>query len=70
MKGIAPVKVSQGVVAQWDSADEIEGENLSIDSIGKDGKLAWICSIPPGTKLGLVLDWEVTTPVRTEIDGL
>ncbi|PPQ75228.1 hypothetical protein CVT24_007655 [Panaeolus cyanescens] len=70
IKGVAPVKVAQGVVAQWDGADEVENGDVPIDAVGKEGKVAWICSIPAGSKLGLVLHWEVTTPVRTEVTGL
>lgn len=70
IKGIAPVKVAQGVVAQWDGAEEVENGDVPVDSVGKEGKVAWICSIPAGSKLGLMLHWEVTTPVRTEVTGL
>ncbi|PPR01511.1 hypothetical protein CVT24_001881 [Panaeolus cyanescens] len=70
LKSIAPVKVSKGVVAQWDGADEVESGDVPINSIGKEGKLAWMCSIPASSKLGLLLRWEVTTPVKADVVGL
>ncbi|KAF4603077.1 hypothetical protein EYR38_003482 [Pleurotus pulmonarius] len=41
---MAPVKVSSGVAAQWDGADDPQGD---VTALGKDGKLNWLCSIPP-----------------------
>jgi hypothetical protein len=62
-----PVNVSSGVVVQWDGADE-PGNDL--EGLGKDGKFHWVCSVPSQGKVNLLLQWEVTAPVRTDIVGL
>lgn len=62
-----PVKVSPGVVVQWDGADEPGND---VEGLGKDGKFYWVCSVPSQGKVNLVLQWEVTAPVRTDIAGL
>ncbi|KAF9051995.1 hypothetical protein BJ165DRAFT_1413836 [Panaeolus papilionaceus] len=64
------VKISSDVVAQWDGADEAEKGEIPVDLVGKEGKVAWICSVPAGSKLGLVMHWEVSTPVDTMVTGL
>ncbi|CAA7266059.1 unnamed protein product [Cyclocybe aegerita] len=71
-----PVKVSSGVVAVWDGADEggLSGgqgqDDLDVESLGKEGRLCWICSIAPQGKVGLALQWEVSAPLGTNISGL
>ncbi|PPQ80767.1 hypothetical protein CVT25_001904 [Psilocybe cyanescens] len=71
----APVKVSSGVTAMWDGADEVgqggEGESgVDLESLGKEGRFCWICAVPPQGKVGLVLQWEVAAPANTNIAGL
>jgi hypothetical protein len=63
----APVKVSDGVVAQWVGADE---KGFDVESLGKDGKLNWVCSVPAQGKITLSLSWEVNNPARATIVGL
>lgn len=70
-----PVKVSSGVVAAWEGADEISlgsvGQNdVDVESLGRDGHFCWIGSIPSQGKVNLILQWEVTAPLRTNILGL
>ncbi|RDB30474.1 Protein F37C4.5 [Hypsizygus marmoreus] len=55
-----PVDVSDGVVAQWEGADEVEGD---VDVLGKDGKFFWLCGVPPFEKTSLNFQWEVSAPV-------
>ena len=62
-----PVSVALGVVGQWHGADEA---GVEVEALGKDGKLNWICAVPAQEKIGLVLQWEVVTPVKTAILGL
>lgn len=72
----AAIKVSSGVVANWDGADEIslgsvQGQNdVDIESLGRDGRFCWICSVPYQGKVNLILQWEVSAPLRTDILGL
>ncbi|CAA7265472.1 unnamed protein product [Cyclocybe aegerita] len=69
-----PVKVSSGVVATWDGADEVSlgqgQEDVDVEALGREGRLCWICSIAPQGKVDLVLQWEVSAPLRTDITGL
>ncbi|CAA7265466.1 unnamed protein product [Cyclocybe aegerita] len=69
-----PLKVSSGVVATWDGADEVslgQGQvDVDVDALGREGRLCWICSVAPQSKVGLVLQWEVSAPLRTDITGL
>jgi hypothetical protein len=62
-----PVKVSDGVVAQWEGADE---QGFDMENLGKDGKFNWVCSVPAQGKVNLLLAWEVSAPVRTTVVGL
>ena len=62
-----PVKVSEGVIAQWEGADE---QGFDVESLGKDGKFNWVCSIPAQGKVSLLLAWEVSAPVRATVVGL
>ncbi|KAK7043126.1 hypothetical protein VNI00_008480 [Paramarasmius palmivorus] len=61
------VKVSDGVVAQWDGADD---SSVDVDALGKNGKIDWLCDIPAGEKINLTLQWEVAMPVKTQVVGL
>ncbi|KAJ2920586.1 hypothetical protein H1R20_g16507, partial [Candolleomyces eurysporus] len=94
LKAIAKsVKVSPGVVAQWNRPDDLysitgdgsaeetkvhrssesvsdSSEPLDLTALGKDGKISWLCSIPPQTKISLTLQWEVSAPVNTDISGI
>jgi len=63
----APVKVGEGIVAQWDGADE---PHFDLETLGKDGKFNWRCSVPAQAKVNLSLSWEVSAPLRTTIAGL
>ncbi|KAJ2933419.1 hypothetical protein H1R20_g3673, partial [Candolleomyces eurysporus] len=45
-------------------------EPLDLTALGKDGKISWLCSIPPQTKVNLTLHWEVSAPVNTDIVGI
>lgn len=64
---MAPVKVSSGVAAQWDGADDPQGD---ITALGKDGKLNWLCSIPPQSTTNVSLQWEVESAANITITGL
>jgi len=64
-----PVKVAQGIVAQWDGADDLTSED-DLSSLGNDGKISWVCSIPSQGKVTLTLQWEVSAPLKTNITGL
>jgi len=63
----SPLKVASGVIAQWHGADE---ESVEAAVLGRDGKLDWVCNMLAQEKIGLVLQWEVTAPVKTTITGL
>ncbi|GLB45277.1 putative mucoidy inhibitor A [Lyophyllum shimeji] len=63
----APVRVAEGVLAQWEGADE---EGVDVDALGRDGKFYWVCAVPAQGKVNLLLSWEVTAPSRTHIVGL
>ncbi|KAF8907342.1 hypothetical protein CPB84DRAFT_1844039 [Gymnopilus junonius] len=48
-----PIKVSSGVTALWDGADEVADGNVDdIAALGRDGRFSWICSVPPQGKVG------------------
>uniref|UniRef100_A0A0W0G4G4 DUF4139 domain-containing protein n=1 Tax=Moniliophthora roreri TaxID=221103 RepID=A0A0W0G4G4_MONRR len=36
------VKVAEGVVAQWDGADD---SSVDVDALGKNGKINWLCEV-------------------------
>ena len=61
------LNVASGVVAQWHGADEA---GVELEALGKDGKLNWVCDVQAQEIIGLVLQWEVVTPVKTTILGL
>jgi hypothetical protein len=62
-----PVKVGDGVLAQWEGADE---QGFDMEHLGRDGKFHWVCAVPPQSKVNLLLSWEVSAPLRTSIFGL
>lgn len=66
-RAIPHVQVSEGVVARWEGSDE---SGIDVDALGKDGKINWLCTVPPQGKLSLVMQWEVSTPARAHITGL
>ncbi|ESK90597.1 mucoidy inhibitor a [Moniliophthora roreri MCA 2997] len=61
------VKVAEGVVAQWDGADD---PSVDVNALGKDGKINWLCDVAGQEKVNLTLQWEVSTPVKTQVVGL
>lgn len=61
------LKVSPDVFAQWHGADEPDAD---IEFLGEDGKFDWICTVPGQGKIDLVLQYEVTAPLRASISGL
>ncbi|KAF9559709.1 hypothetical protein CPC08DRAFT_708583 [Agrocybe pediades] len=65
-----PLTVSGGVSAMWDGADEVGQTDTDVESLGKEGRIAWICSVPPQGKVGVTLQWEVTAPVNMDVYGL
>ncbi|KAH6911819.1 mucoidy inhibitor A [Coprinopsis sp. MPI-PUGE-AT-0042] len=65
----APVKVSNEVVAKWDDGNE-EEENIDVGSLGKDGKVNFVCALPAQGKTNISMQWEVTAPAKTKIYGL
>ncbi|KAJ2933436.1 hypothetical protein H1R20_g3660, partial [Candolleomyces eurysporus] len=80
LKAVAKsVKVTSGVVAQWDrpgsdaasATDEgLDSEPVDFTALGKDGKINWLCSVAAQTKTNLTLQWEVNAPVKTNIAGI
>ncbi|KAK0467076.1 uncharacterized protein EV420DRAFT_1507065 [Desarmillaria tabescens] len=66
-RAVPHVQVSEGVVAQWEGSDE---SGIDVDALGKDGKINWLCTVPPQGKLNLVMQWEVSTPARANVTGL
>ncbi|KAG7444922.1 uncharacterized protein BT62DRAFT_987547 [Guyanagaster necrorhizus] len=66
-RAIPHVQVSEGVVAQWEGSDE---SGIDVDALGKDGKINWLCTIPPQGKLNVVMQWEVSTPTSAYVTGL
>ncbi|RXW11376.1 hypothetical protein EST38_g14479, partial [Candolleomyces aberdarensis] len=80
LKAVAKsVKVTSGVVAQWDrpgsdaasATDEgLDSEPVDFTALGKDGKINWLCSVAAQTKTNLTLQWEVNAPIKTNIAGI
>ncbi|TFK68831.1 hypothetical protein BDN72DRAFT_797234 [Pluteus cervinus] len=67
VKAPSPVKAGDNVTAQWEGADE---SGFDLETLGRDGKLHWLCTVPSQGKVNLSLSWEVTAPLRTDIAGL
>ncbi|KJA15642.1 hypothetical protein HYPSUDRAFT_48170 [Hypholoma sublateritium FD-334 SS-4] len=65
-----PVKVGAGVVAAWAGSEDGPGQDVDVEALGKDGKLTWTCTVPPQTKVELVLQYEISAPVKTKIAGI
>jgi hypothetical protein len=65
------VPVSQGIVAGWghDMEDTATTEDGTIVA-GQDGKLSWVCEIPPQGSVNLLLQWEVISPANTPVHNL
>uniref|UniRef100_A0A8H7Y1K3 Mucoidy inhibitor A n=1 Tax=Psilocybe cubensis TaxID=181762 RepID=A0A8H7Y1K3_PSICU len=61
------VKVADNVLAQWDSADEPDKDP---NSIGKDGKINWIVSIPPQKTVSIILQFDVNYPESLVVTGI
>ena len=59
-----PVRVAEGVKAQWVGADD---KDVDVGSLGRDGHFEWVCDVPAMGKLGLVLEYEV---LSTEKDAV
>ena len=68
---LRPVNVSPGIGAEWGDGMEdttsVEGRTVVV---GQDGKLSWVCEIPPQGKANLLLQWEVTSPASTHVHNL
>ncbi|KAF9476194.1 hypothetical protein BDN70DRAFT_882734 [Pholiota conissans] len=64
------VKVSPGIVAAWLGTDEETGQDVDADALGKDGKFSWTGSVQPQSQIGLILQYEVSAPLKTKIAGL
>ena len=67
LKPLVPpnAEVAQGIIAKWYGSGEVQ-----VEALGVDGRLYWECTIPAQTKIGLVLEWKVKVPLRTDIVGL
>jgi len=69
-----PVKVAAGVTATWDGADEVSlgsaTNDVDVELVGREGRICWICSVPPQGKANVTLQWEVSAPLKTNITGL
>ncbi|KAL1747065.1 hypothetical protein HDZ31DRAFT_80762 [Schizophyllum fasciatum] len=61
------IKVSESVRAQWDGADDPQGD---AEGLGKDGKLNWVCDVQPQSHVHLTLQWEISYPGEERIAGL
>ena len=67
LKPLVPpnAEVTPGIIAKWYGSGEVQ-----VEALGMDGRLYWECTIPAQTKIGLVLEWKVKVPLRTDIVGL
>lgn len=63
----SPVPISNGVVAQWEGADD---RAVELSSLGKNGQFDWICSVPAQGKINLLMKWEVSAPESVTVVGL
>ncbi|KAF9263747.1 hypothetical protein L218DRAFT_901405 [Marasmius fiardii PR-910] len=61
------VKVAEGVYALWDGADERE---VDLESLGKSGKVSWLCEVRAQEKVNFVLRWEVGAPSKAVLTGM
>ena len=65
----APVNVAKGITAQWEGVDEVSSES-EVEDLGGEGKFGWLCAIPAQGKINLALQWEVSAPFKTVVEGL
>ncbi|KAF8881696.1 hypothetical protein CPB84DRAFT_237037 [Gymnopilus junonius] len=63
----AAVNVAEGVIAQWNGADD---PDVDVAGLGEDGHLDWVCDVPAQKKINLVLEYEVATSEKGRILGL
>ncbi len=61
------VKVNGGVTAQWDGTDD---GNVDVGSVGRNGKLNWVCVVQPQETVNLTLQYEVSAPLQVVVLGL
>jgi len=61
------VRVSEGIIAQWNGSDDPNGD---FSALGGNGRIDWLCAIPAFGTVNLLLQWEVTTTRKTAIYGL
>ncbi len=61
------VNVEDGVLAQWEGSDDTDTD---VSSLGKDGKINFLCTVPAQGKLNLLLQWEVSSSAKVVVDGL
>jgi len=61
------VKVSEGIIAQWNGSDDPDGD---FSALGRNGRIDWICTIPAFGTVNLLLQWEVIGTNKTAIYGL
>lgn len=59
------INVGSGIFAQWSKGDHTDSATL-----GKDGKLEWVCTVEAFGKINLTLRWELSTTGKGEIRGL
>lgn len=67
MRAPPAVKVSEGVIAQWEGADE---QGFDMQYLGRDGKFNCLCAVPSQRKVNLLLSWEVAAPLRSHVVNL
>ncbi len=60
------IRVSPGVVALWDGANDPE---VNQDVVGKNGRVRWDVSLRPQETVNLVLKFEVSYPEKLMVDG-
>ena len=70
-----PVTVSSGVTATWDGADEfslgsVAQNEVDMDSLGREGRFCWMCTVAPQAKVNVNLQYEISAPLKTNIMGL
>ena len=59
-------EVMNGVKGQWDGADD---DKVDETTLGKDGKLNWVLTLPPLKSVNLVLQYEVSHQDGLIVDG-
>lgn len=67
---MSSVKASEGIQGQWGSGNPEEEKDGG--SLGKDGKLSWMCEIPAQGSSAIALQWEVNVPANMvhQVEGL